>query len=278
MSYAKQGIKVAVILPSRGLMFSQTAEEILRNLKDVPHKFFFAHGLPIPDCFESPVNQALEDGTISHLWIVEDDMAFKPNTLKDMLDMGVAVVTANYPTSAKLDCAILTIKGKIVYGGTGCLLIKKEVFEELKKPYFRSDIAWIPKNMGSYIKFTGIKRENTGYGFQDVNFYMNLYKLGIPVHKLPYNLKQRKLVALGKSGSNNGQHTIEVWSKMRKDRYFTLSKNLPKAQENFLTSVIINNKEVSVSQKHAKKLIKLGNATKPPHRAVVIDDSEVVNL
>lgn len=278
-SYSKQGIKVGVILPSRGLIFSETAEEILKNLKDVPHIFYFAHGLPIPDCFEVPVNQALENPTITHLWIVEDDMVLKPNTLKNMLDIDKAVVTANYPTTDKLDCAILTIKDRIVYGGTGCLLVKKEVFEELKKPYFRSDIMWSPRNMGNYIKFIGIRREkNDGYGFQDVNFYMNLYKLNIPVHKLPYNLKQRKLVSLGKAGSNNGQHTITVWSKMRKDRFFKLQKNMPKGQESFLTSVMVDGNEINVSQEHARKLIKLGKATKPQRRHLIIDDSEVAGL
>lgn len=277
--YAKQGIKVGVILPSRGLMFSETAEEILKNLKDVPHIFYFAHKLPIPECFETPVNNALDNGTISHLWIVEDDMILPPNTLKDMLDMDKAVVTANYPTSDKLDCAILTIKNRIVYGGTGCLLVKREVFDELKKPYFRSDIVWSPRNMGNFIKFVGIHRSKPdGYGFQDVNFYINLYKLNIPVHKLPYNLKQRKLVALGKAGSNNGQHQITVWSKMKKDRYFTLKKNLPKPTNEFFTSVVVDNKEITVTSEHAKKLIKLGMATKPICRYVSIDDSEVLNV
>jgi hypothetical protein len=277
--YYKEGIKVGVILPSRGLMFSETAEEILKNLKGVPHILYFAHGLPIPDCFEIPVNQALENPTITHLWLVEDDMVLKPNTLKDMLDIDKAVVTVNYPTSDKLDCAILTIKDRIVYGGTGCLLVKREVFDELKKPYFRSDIMWSPRNMGNYIKFTGMHRtDGEGYGFQDVNFYINLYKLNIPVHKLPYNLKQRKLVSLGKAGSNNGQHIIEIWSKMRKDRYFKLHKNMPKGQQSFLTSVMIDGNEINVSQEHARKLIKMGKATKPQRRYLIIDDSEVIGL
>lgn len=278
-SYANQGIKVAVILPSRGLMFSQTAEEILANLKGIPYKLYFAHGLPIPDCFEIPTEEALENGTISHLWFVEDDMVLKPSTLKDMLDMDKAVVTVNYPTSAKSDCAILTIKNRIVYGGTGCLLVKREVFDELKKPYWRSDIVWLPRNMGNYIKFVGIHRPKPeGYGFQDVNFYINLYKLNIPVHKLKYNLKQRKLVELGKSGSNNGQHTITIWSKMKNDRFFKLTKNLSKAPDTFLTSVIVDGNEINVSQEHANRLIKLGMAVKPKRKYLSIDDSEVLGL
>jgi hypothetical protein len=54
-------MKVAVIIPSRGLMFSKTAEEIVRNTQGVPHQKFFAHKLPIPDCFEWPTIKALKD-------------------------------------------------------------------------------------------------------------------------------------------------------------------------------------------------------------------------
>lgn len=269
-------IKIGVIFPSRGLVFSQTADELLQNLKGHLHKIYFAHKLSIPDCFEIPVNRALEDQTITHLWFIEDDMVLPSTILQDMLDMNAAVVTVNYPTTGRSDAAILTIKNRIIYGGTGCTLVKREVFDELKKPYFRSDIVWSPKNMGNYIKFTGVKRDNIGYGFHDVNFFMNLYKLNIPVHKLDYTIGQRKLIELGKSGTNNGAHNIIVWSKVKKDRYFTLMKGLQKSPKSALTTVIVNNKEVLVSQSHAKKLVKLGMAVKPPKRYVVIDDSEVL--
>lgn len=269
-------IKIGVIYPSRGLVFSQSADELLQNLKGKLHRIFFAHKLGIPECFEIPVNQALDDQTITHIWLVEDDMVLLPTILDDMLKMNVAVVTVNYPTTNRGDAAILTVKNRIVYGGTGCTLIKREVFDELSKPYFRSDIAWIPKNMGNFIKFTGVRRKNDGYGFHDVNFFMNLYKLNIPVHKLDYTVGQRKLIALGKAGTNNGAHNIEVWTKVKKDRYFTLIKSMAKAPKTALTTVISSGKEILLSQSHAKKLLKLGMAIKPPKRYVVIDDSDVL--
>jgi hypothetical protein len=194
-----------------------------------------------------------------------------------MLEMNKAVVTVNYPTSSKGDCAILTIKDRIIYGGTGCTLVKREVFDELKKPYFRSDIVWSPRNMGNFIKFIGMKRpDSIAYGLHDVNFFIRLYMLDIPVHKLSYTVGQRKLITLGKAGTNNGAHQIEVWKRCKKDRYFTLKKNLPKQESGKLTTVISSGKEILVSQSHAKKLIKLGMATRPPRRYVVIDNSEVL--
>lgn len=268
-------MKIAIILPSRGLMFSQTAEEILANVKGLPHQFFFSHRRPIPDCFEEPTNKALADGEVTHLWFVEDDMILPPSVLKQMLDLHKAAVTVNYPTTAKQAAAVLSIKGRVVYGGTGCLLVKREVFDELEKPYFRDDIAWIPRNYGDFIKFTAVKRKDKGYGYHDVHFYMNLYRLEIPVHKLDITLGQRKLVALGKAGTNDGAHQIEEWHKVKKDRYFTLRKNLPVQEQGNLVEVATASGTYLTGRNHAKTLVKAGLATRLPRKAVVLDDSEL---
>src|SRR6185503_1511904 len=123
-------MKIAVILPSRGLMFSQTADEILQNLKELQkwypagYKFFFSHRRPIPECFEEPLKKALADKEVTHIWLVEDDMILPPNTLTDLINKDKAVVTVNYPTTSKGDAATLTIRGQVIYGGTGCTLVK----------------------------------------------------------------------------------------------------------------------------------------------------------
>ena len=201
-------------------------------------------------------------------------MILPTDVLRQMLDKDLAVVTANYPTTANRDASILSIKGRIVYGGTGCLLIKKEVFAELKQPYFRDDIVWRPKNLGDSIKFSAKKLDKkTGYGLHDVNFYINLYELNIPVHKLDITLGQRKLKALGKSGSNNGQHDIEEWTKVKSDRYFTLRKYMKKPKETALIEVTTDIGNILVAQQHAKKLIASGLAKKAPKRPVIIDRS-----
>src|SRR6478672_4550524 len=173
-------VKVAVILPSRGLMFSRTAEEIVRNLRGVDYKFFFSHRQPIPDCFETPVRHALRDKTITHLWITEDDMILPDNTLWDMLALDKDVVTCDYPVTKDGKGAVFTVSGEIVYCGTGCLLIKREVFDRLATPYFRSDIRWSPLNYGSTVKMVGSMYGDEGYGLHDVTFGIKLYRAGIP--------------------------------------------------------------------------------------------------
>lgn len=282
-SYAQKGIKVGVILPSRGLMFSKTAEELLNNVKGIPHKIFFAHGMSIPDCFEIPTNKALEDLTITHLWFIEDDMILKPKTLSRLIDMDKAVVMCDYPTTKEGHGAEFIIHKQVIFGGTGCMLVKREVFDELKKPYFRTDICWNIHKMDGYIKIIGVPRGNThkGYGLHDVNFGISLRRMlmPIPIHDAGFKLGQRKLVALGKAGSNNGQHEIEEWTKLQKNSLMKVLKQWKSEEpmnKHVLTTVMVDNKEIIVSRVHGNKLIRLGVATKPIKKYLTIDDSEVL--
>lgn len=264
---------IAVILPSRGLMFSETAEEILNNLKRIPHKFFFSHGLPIPECFEKPTVEALKDPDISHLWFVEDDMKLPSDTLKTMLDEQLAVVTADYPVNRTGRGSVFKdAGGEVLISGTGCLLVKREVLDEMKPPYFRTDIRWSIKNVGKSIKITGSKTgQIDGYGLHDVNFSMNLHRMGIPIHCIKQKLGQRKLIALGKAGTNDGAHDIEVWTKVIKDQLLKEIKQWPVQETGKLVEVTTPTGDILVSKSHAKTMVKDGLATIPPKRYSTID-------
>lgn len=266
---------IAVILPSRGLMFSRTAEDILNNLKGISHKIYFAHKMPLPDCFEVPTNEALKNKEITHLWLVEDDMILPPDTLKQMLERDVAVVTVNYPTTKQGNNAVLKIKNQVVYGGTGCTLVKREVFDELKKPYFTDDIAWIPRNYGDHVKFTATRKNKShgAYGLHDVNFFMNITRLGIPIHDMGFTIGQRKLKALGKAGSNNGAHKIEEWTKLKHEDFFD---TVPVEETGSLQEIETPSGNVMAKPDHAKKLIDKGLASLAPRKAFIIDDTEVL--
>lgn len=268
---------IAVILPSRGLIFSRTADEILQNLRGLDHKFFFSHGKPIPECFEGPTSRALKDKSVTHLWFVEDDMILPPDALERMLALDKAVVTVDYPTTDYGGGAVFKVRGEIIFAGTGCTLIKREVFDELKKPYFTTDICWNVKNYGDFIKIIAVKRgkDPDGYGLHDVNFFMNLYRLGIPVHEGGFKVGQRKLKALGKAGSNDGAHQIDIWKRIKKDDLLKKVKKWPVEQKGNLTYVDTPSGEIMTSHAHAKKLIRKGLATKPPRKYVVVDDSEI---
>lgn len=264
-------MKVGVIFPSRGLVFSRTADELLQNLAKVPHKIYFAHKKPIPDCFNEPLEEALKDKDITHIWFVEDDMVLPPNTLFAMKLEDKAVVTADYPVNKEGRGAVFSIKKQIIFCGTGCLLVKREVFDELKRPIFRTDIRWRMKNYGDFIKMSSHQVEEDGYGLHDINFCMALYERGIPIHQIKPKLSQRKLISLGKAGSNNGAHNIEIWSKIEKDNLLKLIKSWPAEKYGKLITVDTEYGHMNVTESHAKKLIKLGMATKLPNKDLVID-------
>lgn len=268
-------MKVAVILPSRGLIFSRTAEEVVNCVKEVPHKFFFSHRLPIPQCFEKPTHEALVDKEITHLWFVEDDMRLPPATLQIMLKKDKAVVTYDYPVNNKGRGAVFEIDKQVIFTGTGCLLVKREVFDELESPYFRTDRKWNIKNFGDHFKMTAAKNSNLeGYGLHDVNFCMELYKRNIPIHRLPRTLSQRKLIALGKQGTNDGAHQIEEWNKVEKDQLLNTIKSWPVMPSSNLVTVITDKGELLTDKKHADKLVKEGIAKHAPKRKLVVDWNE----
>lgn len=272
-------IKVAVILPSRGLIFSQTADEILQNLKFIPHRFYFSHGKPIPDCFEKPTNKALLDDDITHLWFVEDDMVLSPNILKSMIEEDVNAVACDYPvTKDGKGSVFYDAGGKVVFCGTGCLLVRREVFDSLKAPYFTDKIRWSVLNYGEAVKMVASENmDGDGYGLHDITFSIKLWKAGILIKILPIKLGQRKLIELGKAGTNEGAHNIEVWKKIVKNKRLKAIQSQPISigAKTKLVTIDTPTGGVQTSRKHAENLVKQGLAKYPPKSYVIIDDSEV---
>lgn len=275
----KSSVKVAVILPSRGLIFSETADEILQNVQNIPHRFFFSHGKPIPECFEKPANRALLDDEVTHLWFVEDDMVLKPYILRKMLEMDANAVTCDYPTSAEGNGAVFYDQGgQVVFCGTGCTLIKREVFDGIKAPYFTDKIRWTMLNYGEAVKLIAKPNDTgDGYGLHDITFCIKLWKSGVLIRVLPIKLAQRRLVALGKSGSNDGAHQIEVWRKLIKNKRLKALQKQPIAigAKTKLVTVDTPTGAITTTRKHADNLVAQGLGTYPPRRHTIIDDSEV---
>lgn len=271
-------VKVGVILPSRGLIFSNTADEILQNLRGIPHKFFFSHRRPIPECFEKPANRALLDDEITHLWFVEDDMVLKPDTLKKMLELDANAVTCDYPVTRDGRGSVFYDQGgQVVFCGTGCLLVKCEVFDGIKSPYFTDKIRWTMLNYGESIKMVASKNsKGEGYGLHDITFCVKLWKSGVLIKVLPIKLGQRRLIALGKAGSNDGAHNIEVWTKIVKNARLKALQKQPIAlgAKSKLVTVDTPTGGVTTSRKHADNLVAQGLASYPPKRHTIIDDSE----
>lgn len=272
---AEQDINIAVILPTRGLIFSETAQELLDNLDGYTYDIFFAHELPIPRCFEEPLELALE-GNYSHVWFCEEDMVLPEETLSAMLLMDAPVVTMDYPVGKNGQGAVFYDKsGRVVFSGTGCLLVKREVFKKLNTPYFRTDVRWNVSNHGSFVRFTANPNTDKGaYGLHDVTFGIKLWAAQIPI-SVAGTIGQRKLIKLGEVGTNEGAHQIEVWTKVTPNYLMKVYKKFPVQPVGKLVEVQTMSGNVTVHPDHAKKLIKAGVATAIPKQSVSIDLNEI---
>lgn len=210
--------KLAVILPSRGLIFSQTLEELLGELEGFNYEIFWAHGKSLPDCFDDPTERALADPDVYALLICEDDMIIPKGILKEMFAVNYPVVALDYPFQQQGDATVLhDPEGKAYWTGTGFLLVAKEILEKMDKPIWRTDRTFDPFIDKDTLHFWPRKLTKIYYGLHDLNFGLTLYSAGLPILPMKRTAGQRKLRALGKAGTNNGVHDIIELTEVGRD-------------------------------------------------------------
>lgn len=209
---------LAVIIPSRGLMFSETLEELLRELEDFKYKIFWSHANPLPDCFNIPTEKALRDKSVYAVLIVEDDMILPKGILKKMFAQNYPVVALDYPFQQDGDSTCLhDPRGMAYWTGTGFMLIAKKILQGLEKPIWRTNRTFDPFIDKDTIHFWPRKLDKVFYGLHDLNFGMVLYSAGVPVMPMKETAGQRKLVQLGDKHKNDGSHNIVELTKVGRD-------------------------------------------------------------
>ena len=206
-------MRLAVVLPSRGLVFSETMAEVIREVRGAgcEWELFMAHSRPIPECFNEPVNEAIRWGA-THVWMVEEDMALPAGILLELIDAiwEHPVVSADYPVAGgRIMCVNRDKAGKVRHTGTGCLLAEVETLKTVLP--FRTDIAYrvtgdvwepfiVPKNLAK-----------VSYGMHDIHFGMILHGRGTPIHVIPTRCTQRVVVREATPKRNDhGWHDIEL--------------------------------------------------------------------
>jgi len=210
--------KLAVILPSRGLMFSETFEELLRELKDFRYEIFWAHEKPLPRCFNDPTEAALADPDVFALLFCEDDMIIPKGMLKRMFEMQYPVVAMDYPFRQNGDSTVLhDPEGKAYWTGTGFMLVARAVLDRMEKPIWRTDQTFDPFVDQDTIHFWPRKLDKVFYGLHDLNFGLMLYSAGLPVLPMAQTGGQRKLLKMGARHTNNGAHEIMELTEVGRD-------------------------------------------------------------
>ena len=208
-------MKTGILIPSRGLIHSRTIESIDRNLEDLPMPFYFkkfyTHDLPIPEAQNELVKKTLEWGA-DYLWFIEEDNLIPDGTFKKMLwaieSHDVGVVAVDYPVGEK-NYSTITKKGDVIlWCGLGCTLVKKEVFQILEEPWFRTDKSF--KIEDGKINLEEVNQPNK-YGGHDIYFGVKLNEKGIKIYQLPEVVAGHvKLLEFGNPGFNIGFHKVEI--------------------------------------------------------------------
>ena len=210
--------KLAVILPSRGLMFSETFEELLAELEGVEYEIFWAHERSLPDCFNEPTERALADPNVFALLFCEDDMIIPKGILHDMFAQNYPVVALDYPFQQNGDSTVLhDPKGYAYWTGTGFLLVAKQVLENMEKPIWRTDTTFDPFVDKDTIHFWPRKLTKVFYGLHDLRFGLLLYSAGLPILPMSKTAGQRKLAKLGDKHTNKGAHEIYLLTEVGRD-------------------------------------------------------------
>lgn len=203
----------AVVTPSRGLIHSRTLAAVLANVEQavaaghVSLGWRLTHDLPIPTCHEQVVEAGLATGA-DILWMVEEDVVPPDGALLALLELGEPVAIVDYPVGANptMNCASHR-DGAICHSGVGCMVIAREVFERIGRPWFRSDRVYIrPGGQGP----TQEVEMPVRYGGQDIYFTHALIKAGYRIAELPFLAGHARVREMGERQNNEGFHRIEV--------------------------------------------------------------------
>ncbi len=198
--------RVAIITPSRGLIFAEVLEYI-ENVRDnyANIRCYFSHNLPIPDCLNALVEQALADPNVNYLWFIEDDTIPPDRALDALFALDAPVAAIDYGFNGGSNTVVRSEKtGEILFTGFGCTLVKREVFGKLEKPYFRADkaynisaLAWQPVDPYKV------------YGHHDIEFFSKVRHAGFTIKQVDsMECRHLQLLQLGQKEINNGCHTI----------------------------------------------------------------------
>lgn len=199
--------RVTVIIPTRGLVVAQCITSVLSSLKDTPvtSHIVLHSGDTIPDCFNKPIYAWLARS--DYIWLVEEDVEVPYRALSHLLAADADIAAIDYPFPNGYGC-VAWYEGKPMWTGTGCTLIKREVFERMTRPWFRTDIHYIIDDRGGFHEHLATV---PGYGGHDIRFGLMANSMGMSIKVVPsMTAKHWKMVKEGKPGDNTGKHEMRA--------------------------------------------------------------------
>lgn len=198
---------IAVILATRGLVFTEVENAIDRNLVQYNYKVYRSSSLPIPESQNYLVEEALKDNP-TYLFFVEEDTVMPEHAFINLVKANADIACIDYGVEGWGCVTRSKETNEVLWCGFGCTLVKKEVFDRLDKPYFRTDKALLlndwDTNKENWVDVPLEKR----YGGQDIWFCMQARKKGCTIIQVNGECKHLRLDAIGQKEINNGLHQI----------------------------------------------------------------------
>lgn len=220
-------------MPTRGAIFTKTEvaleQEMIEN-GQLPY-ILRTDNKPLPECRNILVENALKTQA-THFLMIDDDVIMPVGGLKKMIEANTDIAFIDYPMHFEGDrwgnMGTATYdewlpgddtKGKpIKWAGLGCCLVKREVFEKMKKPWFvKLDQGFIRDSNGKMIlDKTDLE---LGGGGEDVYFFIEAQKLGFKVKQVEGacgHARFARIVGAFTEGKYQMQHKIVVNNKVEK--------------------------------------------------------------
>lgn len=212
--------KIAVILPSRGLIFAEVLESLVQELAHYDYRMFICHDKVIPDSLNHLVNEAGYEKFTHYLFIEEDTV---PPTLsvgamltKAEMSKEPCVVCVDYPLYNGASSIWRNENNEIIFCGFGCTLVDARIMSSLSKPYFRTDMELV--EAGGDTRWQ--KTERVGYGRHDIYFFKTVTEKGYKIYQLEdFEAKHLELKKMGEPKTNKGLHEIGLKADKITQRY-----------------------------------------------------------
>lgn len=204
---------IGIICPTRGMLFTRTAQAIEEVRRNYESKVYYSHSLPIPQGHSQLVDEALRDGC-DYLLFIEEDVVPLAGACEKLLAVNGDIACIDYGVSG-WGCVAKNSQGEILWCGLGCTLVKRHVFEALEKPYFRTDMV-LRQNDWTWQKLPDEYIKNKQYGGLDIWFCTKAKEKGFEIIQVDQEAEHLRLVELGKRETNNGLHNIELKERISK--------------------------------------------------------------
>ncbi len=198
-------MKIAIALATRGLVFTEVEQSIEVQRKSYDIEVFRSSNLPLPESQNYLAERALETNAPYILFVEEDTVI--PHygiaaMLRTMKEQNADIVCIDYGVNGWSCTARERETKELLWCGLGCTLVKREVLEVSKYPYFSSQLS-LRLNDWRWVT------NKEPYGQQDIRFCMKAREKGFKIAQVPgLEAKHLRLDSLGKLETNKGLHQI----------------------------------------------------------------------